>query len=212
MKIGSKKRIFGILPNFRSVTAGTHLPPQSVKDKLVTASEDSFDYSALLLAALVAVEQYGFSDTPEFGTGGVGYSRYLWHSFTDQTSENMLVEFIVPSLTHEDTRYYSLGRGGFAKRAGYSLSRTFITKKDSGKSTFNYGEVVGSGVSAGLSNLYYPRPERTVGNTVEKWGTSHRYRRGQLLREGILYGCLPRVVPQEHRAIGWTVSIGSCAA
>ena len=167
-----QKRIFGIIPNFRSVTAGTVLPPQTVKDKFKTASEDSFDYSAVIVASLVALEAYGANDTPEFGKGGVGYSRYLWHSFADQTSENVFVEFIIPSITHEDTRYYSLGRGGFSKRAVYALSRAFITKTDSGKTTFNSSEIIGAGAAAGISNLYYPGPERTASNTIDKWGTS----------------------------------------
>jgi len=167
-----QKRIFGIIPNFRAVTAGTILPRQTVRDKFVTAGEDSFDYSAVIVASLVALEAYAATDTPEFGRGGVGYSRYLWHSFADQTSENIFVEFIIPSITHEDTRYYSLGKGGFAKRAGYALSRAFITQTDGGRKTFNSSEIFGAGISAGISNLYYPGPERTVGNTVEKWGTS----------------------------------------
>jgi hypothetical protein len=167
-----QKRIFGIMPNFRSVTAGTVLPPQTIKDKLVTASEDSFDYSAFVLAALVAVYSYGTNQTPEFHTGGAAFGRYYWHTLVDQTSENYFVEFIIPSITHEDTRFYSLGKGGFGKRAVYSLSRTFITRSDSGKTVFNSGEIVGAGVSAGISNLYYPAPERTVGNTMDKFGTS----------------------------------------
>jgi hypothetical protein len=167
-----QKRIFGIVPNFRAVSAGTILPRQTVKDKFKTASEDSFDYSAVIVASLVALEAYGADDTPEFGKGGVGYSRYLWHSFLDQTSENVFVEFVIPSITHEDTRYYSLGKGGFAKRAGYALSRAFITQTDDGRKTFNSSEILGAGISAGISNLYYPGPERTVSNTVEKWGTS----------------------------------------
>jgi hypothetical protein len=167
-----QKRIFGILPNFRSVSAGVQLPPQTLKDKFVTTTEDSFDYSAFILAALVAGEADLAKDTPEFGGGGVAYGRYFWHSFADQTSENYLVEFIIPSITHEDTRYYSLGKGGFGKRAVYSLSRAFITKTDSGKTTFNSSEIFGAGISAGISNLYYPGPERTVGNTLDKWGIS----------------------------------------
>ncbi len=166
------KRIFGILPNFRSVTAGTKLPPQTTKDKFVTASQDSFDYSAILLAVVVA----GYSDatnaTPEFGSGGIGYGRYLWHTYVDQTSENYFVEFIIPVITHEDTRFYSLGKGGFGKRLGYSLSRVFVTRSDSGHTVFNAGEIIGAGAAAGVSNLYYPRPERTAGNTLDKWGTS----------------------------------------
>jgi hypothetical protein len=166
------KRIFGILPNFRAVTAGTKLPPQTVKGKFITASEDSFDYSAVLLAVVVAGYSDAVNDTPEFGSGGIGYGRYLWHTYVDQTSENYFVEFIVPVITHEDTRFYSLGKGGFGKRLGYAVSRTFVTRSDSGHTVFNAGEIVGAGVSAAVSNLYYPSPERTFGNTLDKYGTS----------------------------------------
>jgi len=166
------KRIFGILPNFRAVTAGTKLPEQTVKDKFVTSTEDSFDYSAVLLAALVASEAYAANDTPEFHSGFPAYGRYFWHTYVDQTSENYFVEFIIPVMTHEDTRFYSLGKGGFGQRLGYALSRAVITKTDSGKATFNAGEVIGAGASAGISNFYYPRPERTVSNTVDKWATN----------------------------------------
>ena len=167
-----QKRIFGIIPNFKSVTAGTILPPQTFKDKFITASQDSFDYSSLTLAAAVSLQSYATDATPEFHTGGAAFGRYFWHSYLDEISENYLVEFIIPAATHEDTRYYSLGHGGFAKRATYSLSRAFITKTDSGKSTFNISEIVGAGASAGLSNYYYPRPERTLDNTINKWGVN----------------------------------------
>jgi hypothetical protein len=169
---GQSKRIFGILPNFRSVNADVHLPPQTVKEKFVTATQDSFDYSSIFVPLAVAGYDYGRSATPEFGTGGVGYGRYLWHSVVDQTIENYMVEFVVPAATHEDTRYYSLARGGFLKRAGYSLSRVVITRSDSGGRTVNLGEIVGAGMGAGISNLYYPSRERSFSNTGSQWGTS----------------------------------------
>lgn len=164
------KRILGIIPNFRAVNAHVKLPPQSVKEKFVTASQDSFDYSAFILPAVLAGYSQLNSSTPEFGTGPVAYGRYYWHSLVDQTIENYSVEFIVPVIAREDTRYYTLGHGGFWKRTGYSLSRAVITRSDSGKSTFNAGEVIGAGMAAGISNLYYPSPERTFGNTAGKWG------------------------------------------
>ncbi len=167
-----QKRIFGIIPNFKSVSAGTKLPQQTVKDKFITASQDSFDYSSFTLAAAVSLESYATNATPEFHTGGAAFGRYFWHTYLDEVSENYLVEFIVPAITHEDTRYYSLGKGGFTKRATYSLSRAFITQTDSGKKTFNLSEIVGAGASAGISNYYYPRPERTLDNTLSKWAVN----------------------------------------
>ena len=50
--------------------------------------------------------------TPEFGNGGSGYGRYYWHTFVDQTDENYFVEGFMPILFRQDTRYYTLGRGG----------------------------------------------------------------------------------------------------
>jgi hypothetical protein len=165
-------RILGIIPNFRAVSTSEHLPPQSVKEKFVTATEDSFDYSSLAVPATVAAYNYGRNSVPQFGSGGLGYSRYLWHSAVDQTIENYMVEFFVPAATHEDTRFYTLGHGGFVKRAGYSLSRVVVTRSDSGKETFNLGEVAGASFGAALSNAYYPAPQRTVGNTFTQMGTS----------------------------------------
>jgi hypothetical protein len=169
---GQSKRILGILPNFRAVDANQHLPPETIKEKFVDATKDSFDYSAIFVPVAVAAYDYERNSTPEFGSGGVGYARYLWHSAADQTIENYMVEFIVPVLTHEDTRFYSLEKGGFAKRAGYALSRVVITRTDLGQRTFNVGEVVGAGASAGISTLYYPSRERSLGNVGSQWGLS----------------------------------------
>jgi hypothetical protein len=166
------KRILGIFPNFRAVSANTHLPPQSVKDKFVTATQDSFDYSSIFIPAAAAGINQATNATPEFRQGAAGYGRYFWHDFVDQASENYMVEFIVPAITREDNRYYTLGSGGFLKRAGYSLSRAVITRNDAGHDTFNISEVVGAGAAAGISNLYYPQPERTLNNTLDKWVTN----------------------------------------
>ncbi|MFZ0743706.1 MAG: hypothetical protein WAM85_04830 [Terracidiphilus sp.] len=164
------KRILGIIPNFRSVNTDVKLPPQSVKEKFLTATDDSFDYSSFFIPAALAAYSMGTRATPEFGEGAVGYGRYLWHAAVDQTSENYMVEFVVPVITREDTRFYTLGRGGFLKRTGYALSRAVITRSDSGHEVFNLSEVVGAGASAGISTLYYPSRERSIGNVGTEWG------------------------------------------
>jgi hypothetical protein len=169
-QIRQTKRILGIIPNFRAVSTSQVLPPQSPKEKFITATEDSFDYSAVLLPAVLAGYSQATNATPEFHQGAAGYGRYLWHSYVDQAVENYAVEFVVPVITHQDNRYYTLGKGGFFKRTGYALSRVVITRADNGTETFNTSEVIGAGAAAGISNLYYPSGERTFGNTGEKWG------------------------------------------
>lgn len=169
-RLPQTKRILGVIPNFKSVSTDEKLPPQTVKDKFVEATQDSFDYSSILLPGVIAGYSMAADSYPEFHQGAAGYARYLWHAAVDQTSENYMVEFIVPSLTREDTRFYTLGRGGFMKRTGYALSRAVVTRTDAGNATFNLSEVVGAGASAGLSSLYYPTRERSFSNTASEWG------------------------------------------
>lgn len=164
------KRILGIVPNFRAISTDVKLPPETLKEKFMDATQDSFDYSSIFLPMLIAAYSQGTGATPEFGHGGVAYGRYFWHAAVDQTSENYMVEFVFPVITHQDTRYYTMGRGGFRKRVSYALSRAVITRSDSGREEFNVSEVVGAGASAGLSSLYYPAKERSFGNTASQWG------------------------------------------
>ena len=166
------KRILGIVPNFRAVSANTKLPPQSVKDKFIGATEDSFDYSSFIFAGILAGVSQWENSYPEFHQGAAGYGRYYWHTFVDQTSENYLVEFILPSALRQDPRYYTLGHGGVLKRTVYSFSRVLITRTDSGDETFNASEIVGAGAAAGISSLYYPSPYKTWTKTGQRWLTN----------------------------------------
>jgi hypothetical protein len=166
------KRILGILPNFRAVSAGTKLPPQTPKEKLLTATQDSFDYTSLFLPAVLAGFGQATNATPEFHQGAAGYGRYFWHSYVDQAIENYMVEGFGPIITRQDNRYYTLGKGGFFKRTGYALSRVVITRNDAGNNTFNSSEVIGAGAAAGISNFYYPSAERTFSKTASKWSVN----------------------------------------
>jgi hypothetical protein len=104
------KRIMGMLPNFRSVSAGEIVPKETPRDKFVTATLDNFDYTSLLFAGVIAANSFVTKATPEFRQGAAGYGRYYWHTVADQAVENYFVELIVPAITHQDSRYYAMGR------------------------------------------------------------------------------------------------------
>lgn len=166
------KRILGVIPNFRSVSADQKLPPQSNRDKLLTGVEDSFDYSSFIFAGAQAGVSDATRATPQFGRGATAYGRYYWHTLADQADENLWVESFLPIVTNEDSRYYTLGHGSLPKRALYSLSRAFVTRTDGGKTTFNASEIFGAGAAAGISGLYYPQDDRTFTKTYQRWVTS----------------------------------------
>ncbi len=163
------KRILGIVPNFRAVSADTKLPPQTAKEKFASTFQQSFDYSDFIFVAALAGVDQADNATPEFHQGAAGYGRYYWHTFADQTDENFWVQAILPSVTHEDSRYYTLGHGNILYRAVYAFDRTLITRKDSGGETVNLSEIIGSGAASGISTAYYPSQEKTWTKTGQRW-------------------------------------------
>jgi hypothetical protein len=164
-------RIMWVVPNFAAVSANTQLPPLSAREKFKLGTEDSVDYSSFVWAGFVAAQSMALKSYPELHSGLKGYGRYYWRAFADQASGAFFTEAIVPAVTHEDPRYYTLGHGGFFHRTAYALSRVVITKTDSGGKSFNYSEIVGNGMEAGLSNFYYPPEERGFSKTAQNWGT-----------------------------------------
>ncbi|MCU1297044.1 MAG: hypothetical protein JWO91_1322 [Acidobacteriaceae bacterium] len=166
------KRMLWVVPNFAAVNANTQLPPLSTREKFTLAAHDSIlDYSSFTWAGILAAQSMALNSDPELGGGIAGYGRYYWRTFTDGVSGTFFTEAIVPTITHEDPRYYTMGQGGFFRRTGYAISRGFVTKTDSGGTSFNFSEVVGNGLEAGLSNLYYPPQERGLNQTAKNFGT-----------------------------------------
>ncbi len=164
-------RIMGVLPNFTAVDSNTQLPRLSTREKFVVAMHDSVDYSSFLLVGGLAAKGLHSNATPQLGTGAAGFGRYYWREFTDQVSGTFFTEAIIPTITHEDPRYYTLGKDGFFRRAYYAISRTVITKNDAGGEEFNISEVGGNAAEAPLSNFYYPSEERGFNKTAKNFAT-----------------------------------------
>lgn len=165
------KRILWVIPNYRAVSANSHLPPLNFKSELWLATQDTFDYSGFIFVGALSGLDMASRSQPTFGQGAQGYGKYYWHVFVDSGVENYLAEAIIPAATGEDPRYYTMGRGGFFKRTGYALDRLFITRTNSGKNTFNLSEVVGAGAAAGIGNAYYPAEANPWVKTYQRWGT-----------------------------------------
>ncbi len=165
------KRIAGIIPNYRSVSADQHLPPQTPKEKFANAARDSFDYGSFLLAAVqagISIEGNGY---PEFGKGVLGYGRYYWRTLLDTADENFMVGGVLPAALHQDPRFYTLGHGSFAHRALYASTRVLITRGDNGNAEPNFSEIIGAGAASGISSTYYPERYQTWTKVGQKWLT-----------------------------------------
>lgn len=164
------KRILGIMPNYRAVSAGEIPPPPTPRQAFKIATENSFDYSAFLFVGITSLLAESSNAHPQLGKGIEGYGRYYWRGFVDKADGNYLVTFVLPTVLHQDERYYAMGRGAVWKRAVYAASRILITPDYHGHSSFNASEVFGRGMAQGIATLYYPSTDRTLGAIAVRYG------------------------------------------
>ena len=186
----SNDRLFYTLPNFLSLENAGQVPPLSAKQKFSVVARSSFDYVEYPWYGFLAGISQAENSEPGFGQGFGGYGKRFASAFADGTIENFLVGAVLPSLLHQDPRFFQSGEGSFTHRAGYAVSRTFVTRTDSGNAQFNYSEIVGSALSAAIStNTYHPKStiiatksgprfygsDRTLTNTASVWGSQLGY-------------------------------------
>jgi len=172
----SKDRLFFALPNFLTLENSANVPPLTAGQKFKVVARGSFDPVIIVwYGALAGISQAENSE-PGFGQGAEGYGKRFGSAFADGTIENFMVAAALPSLLHQDPRFFQLGHGGFFHRTGYAVSRIVITRSDSGHHEFNFSEIFGSAASAAISTYsYHPKGDRTVSNTASVWGTQVGY-------------------------------------
>jgi hypothetical protein len=163
------KRILGIMPNYRAVSAGAIPPPPRPKEAFKIATENSFDYSAFVFVGITSLLAEGTNTHPPLGKRVAGFGRYYWRGWLDKTSGNYMVDFVMPTIVHEDERYYAKGEGPLLNRAVYAATRILITPNYQGRNTFNAAEILGRGVSQAISLTYYPSSDQTLGGFSDKY-------------------------------------------
>lgn len=188
----SNDRLFFTLPNFLTLENAGQVPPLTTKQKYSVVVRGSFDYVQYPWYAFLSGISQAENSEPGYGQGWEGYGKRFGAAFADGTIENFMTGAILPSLLHQDPRYFQSGHGSFTHRTFYAMSRNLITRVDSGKNDFNYSEVVGGAAAAAISTYsYHPKgqyvttttpgvlryipSDRTLTNTAKVWGTQYAY-------------------------------------
>ena len=70
---------------------------------------------------------------------------------------------ILPSILHQDPRYFYQGTGTTKSRLLHALSSPFICRGDNGRWQPNYSSLGGYLVSGAIANAYYPETNRGPG-------------------------------------------------
>jgi hypothetical protein len=172
----SKDRLFYTLPNFLTLENASQVPPLSTGEKFKVVARSSFDYIQIPWYGFLSGISQAENSEPGYGQGAAGYGKRFGSAFADGTIENFMTSSILPSLLHQDPRFFQSGKGSFGHRTWYAFSRILITRSDSGKSQVNYSEIFGSALSASISTYgYHPHDDRNVANTAKVWGTQVGY-------------------------------------
>ena len=154
----SNDRILGVIPNFQTVSdPTTPYAPLRAGDKWRLFVKESVNPFAFFSAAAGAGISQWHNEDPKYGVGFEPYLQRFGAAQADLTSQNLFQDAVLPSLFHEDPRYFRKGPGStVSHRIAYAVSRAVITRRDSGKDGFNFSGIIGMELGIVLSNAYYP--------------------------------------------------------
>jgi hypothetical protein len=169
--IETGKRMFGVLPNYKTVDRMTAYEPISTRAKFIIATKDSFDWPVLFVAGATSGLNQWTEQNEEWGQGVKGFAKRYTASLADLVISNYLTEAIIPSALHHDPRYFRLGQGSPLHRIAHALSWVVVGKTDGNRNTLNVSELLGSGGSAAIGMLYYPSQERNGGAVLDRFVT-----------------------------------------
>ena len=168
-------RILGLMPNYRSVSAGTIPPPPGFKQSFKIATRQAFDYSSFVFLGITTASAYWQDSHPSLDTwngGDAVFWAYLWRGFLDKTDGTYQSAWILPTLLHEDTRYYAMGHGSKWKRLGYAMSRVAVARTYEGHATPNIAGLGGKISTQFVSRTYYPPGSESFGVLATKFSYS----------------------------------------
>ncbi len=169
MTYAEKQRVLGVFPNFYASYVWD-AAPLSAGQKYRLALRTMIDPVTIAIPAVIAGIEQGQNGFSGYGQGVQGYAKRFGASYTDSFTSTMLGDAVLPSILHQDPRYFYKGTGSIRSRALYAIATAVICKGDNGHWQPNYSNLMGNLASAGISNLYYPSTNRNSAQlTIDNW-------------------------------------------
>ncbi len=139
--------------------------PLSSGQKFRLFFKSAFDPWPFGLSAVVAGIGQAEDSTPEWGQGMQGYAKRFGAGYSDYFLGNFFGNAVLPSLLHEDPRYFQKGSGSPMNRVLWAAASTVWCKRDKGGWGPNWANVGGNLIGSAIGRVYYPSSDRTVGGT-----------------------------------------------
>jgi hypothetical protein len=105
---------------------------------------------------------------PGYGQGMEGWGKRIGATYADRQVRGFLQSFLLPTLLHQDPRYFRSTKKGLFPRGWYAATRVLVTRKDTGENTFNSSQLLGTLFTASVHNAYYPERNRGFGDTMSR--------------------------------------------
>ena len=188
-----KQRVLGVFPNFYTSYIWDAQPmPANQKYKLAIRS--MIDPAHFLIVAGVAGAEQFNGTYPDYGPGILGYGRRYGAALADATTRRIVGSAILPSIFHQDPRYFYQGSGRSGSRTWHAVESVFVCRGDNGRREPNYSHLLGSLTAGAVANAYHPAASRGLGLTFQTFGiTVGGNIAGNLFREFVLRGLVPSV-------------------
>lgn len=189
-----KQRVLGIIPNFYV----SYIPnPVSLtpRQKFRLAIRSMIDPVNFAIAGVIAgVQQTNHTYAWEEGASGYA-KRYAAAYGTFFLTGNLIGNAALPILFKQDPRYFYKGTGSIRARTFYAIANAVIRKGDNHRWQFDYSSVLGDIAASGISNAYYPAPNRnglalTAANTAIDIGVAAA---ANLFQEFVIRRLTPRI-------------------
>jgi Carboxypeptidase regulatory-like domain len=161
VRLEEHQRVLGVVPNFY-VAYDSDAAPLNARLKFSLALKAETDPITFLGTAFVAgLDQAG--GTPAYVQGAEGYGQRFGANYATGFTDIMIGGAILPSVLHQDPRYFYKGTGTKKSRVLYAISSPFICRGDNGRLEPNYSSIGGDLAAGAIANVYYPSADRGPG-------------------------------------------------
>lgn len=160
-----RQRLLGVLPNF-FVTYDPKPVPLTTRQKFALSFRTVIDPSSFIVSGIVAGAEQATETFPGYGYGFSGYAKRYGSAYGGEVVGIMVSAAIVPSILHQDPRYFYKGTGSVKSRIGYALATPFRIKGDNGKWQPNYSDFAGTLAATSIANTWLPAADRSSGTDL----------------------------------------------
>ena len=164
----SHERALGMMPMFTVVDDASTAQPLSPREKFRLFYRQTYDPYQFFSAGISAGIGQAEDSLSGYGQGAQGYGKRYGATLADNSLGAFFGNFLLPTLMHEDPRFFRMGSGGFMHRLLHAAGSQLIAHRDNGTIGPAYANVMGNFIACGIGNVYYPASDRGAGTTIER--------------------------------------------